>query len=321
MKKVLKGRWNGMKKNEKKLVSIIFPIFNEKEMLPLLMKKLAIEIKILVEKYDYEIIFVDDGSTDQSVEELLKYRQIVSHQLIQFSRNFGHQSALLAGLVEAKGDYMITADSDLQHPLELIHEMLTFAESGTDIVFTKRIDDDSIPIFKKISSLWFYQLLSRISQTNIPESSSDFRLLNRIALKALLSLPEKRIFLRGMVSWIGFKTAVLKFTVGKRQKGKSKYSMTKMLKLALFGISSFSAAPLYLSAFFGFLFSIAAILYGGYVLYIRFILENAVAGWSSVIFVLLGIGSILSFLLAILGIYLAALYDEVKQRPIYIIRK
>jgi polyisoprenyl-phosphate glycosyltransferase len=310
-----------MKINKIKTVSFIFPLYNEEEVLPLLIAKLENELRILSKKYNYEVIFVDDGSSDMSVEILIKHMRVVPHQLIQFSRNFGHQSAILAGLSVAKGDYVITADCDLQHPLELMHEMLALAESGIDIVFTKRINNDSIPFFKKASSSLFYHLLSKVSQTVIPESSSDFRLLNKVALNALLSLPEKRIFLRGMVSWIGFKTTILEFTVRKRPKGVSKYSLAKMLKLALFGLSSFSAAPLYLSALFGLLFSIATIVYGGYVLYIRFILESAVAGWSSVIFVLLGIGSILSFLLAILGIYLAALYDEVKQRPIYIIRK
>jgi len=145
--------------------------------------------------------------------------------------------------------------------------------------------------------------------------------MTRAAVDALLVLPEKRIFLRGMVSWIGFRTTTLEYQAEKRQQGSSKYTLFKMAQLALFGISSFSTAPLYISALIGLLFSLATLVYGVYVAYIRFVLGTAVAGWSSVIFVLLGMGSILSFLLAILGIYIAALYDEVKQRPIYIIRK
>lgn len=310
-----------MKNNSKSLVSIVLPVFNEAEMLPLTVVELKKALDALQNSYRFEVIFVDDGSTDDTLKVLHSLKSLLPHKQIQFSRNFGHQAALLAGIHAAQGDAVITLDSDLQHPPSFIIKLLEKYKKGADLVFTKRQDDTSIPLFKKLTSSWFYSLLNFFSPTRIQPSGSDFRLISRAAVDALLQLPEKRVFLRGMVSWIGFQTVTLEFQAGRRLKGESKYSLLKMLRLAIFGISSFSAAPLYLSALMGLLFSIATVAYGVYVIYIRYIVGSAIAGWSSVVFVVLGIGSVLSFLLAILGIYVAALYDEVKQRPIYIIRK
>jgi len=310
-----------MKLKTRAKVSLVLPLYNEVEMLPLLFIELQKQLSILKRTYGVEVLFVDDGSDDDTFAKLKSYKKFVPHKSISFSRNFGHQAALLAGLREATGDVVITMDGDLQHPPAFIHQLLKAYEKGVDIVFTKRAEQKSLSYFKRTSSGWFYKVLNLFSSTKIQEAGSDFRLMSREAVDTLLLLPEKRIFLRGMVSWIGFKTITLTFSAQKRHKGESKYNLTKMVSLAVFGITSFSAFPLYISAFVGFIFSIATVLYGVYVLFIRFVIGGAVEGWSSVIFVLLGIGSILSFLMALLGIYLAALYDEVKQRPIYIIKK
>ena len=304
----------------KRLVSLVLPIYNEAESIPFLLVELQKLSNKLRPLYQLEFIFVDDGSSDKTVAILSEYRAVLPIHILSFSRNFGHQAALIAGLRQSKGDIVISLDSDLQHPPSFIPKLIAASQKGYEIVFTERRDDESLGRFKKLSSFLFYKCLNMFSDIKVQEAGSDFRLMTRPALDAVLSLPENRIFLRGMVSWIGFRTITLPFNSPPRKRGVSKYNLYKMLKLATFGIASFSTAPLYLSVIIGFIFSAATVLYGIYVLYVRFITHGAVAGWSSVIFVLLGIGSILSFLLAIIGVYLAAMYDEVKRRPVYIIK-
>lgn len=308
-------------KTSKPLVSIVLPVYNEAESLPFLLVELQKLSKTLERRYVIEYIFIDDGSSDTTADLLVEYQSILPVVLLRFSRNFGHQAALLAGLKQAKGEIVVTMDSDLQHPPDFVPKLIAACEKGYEIVFTQRQDENSINWFKKITSMGFYKVLNLFSHTKIQEAGSDFRAMRRSAVKALLMLPESRIFLRGMVSWIGFRTITLSFVSSSRKKGISKYSLYKMLKLALFGIVSFSTAPLYLSIFIGLIFSLATLLYGLYVLYVKFLTNNALAGWSSVIFVLLGMGAILSFLLAIIGMYLAAVYDEVKKRPTFILKE
>jgi len=299
------------------LISLVIPLFNEAESIPLLFKALnKLHAKLPTIS---EVIFVDDGSQDQTQDLVNATPLVFPKKLIQLSRNFGHQAALLAGLEHAKGEIVVTLDGDLQHPPSLIPEMLKQHQKGIDIVFTMRQDDASIPNIKKALSRGFYWVMDHLSATQIRHNASDFRSMNRMALQAVLNMPERRKFLRGMVGWVGFCSIILPFKVGQRASGESKYTISKMLRLAFDGLTSFSTMPLYFSAVVGFLLSILTLLYGIYVLYVSFILNAVVAGWSSVILVTLVIGSVLSFLLAILGVYVAAIYDEVKNRPVYII--
>jgi len=300
-------------------VSLIIPLYNEAENVSALISSLNHLKKDLPKKC--EVIFVDDGSNDKTALLLQKQKLLFPKTIIQFSRNFGHQAALLAGLKQARGKYVVTLDGDLQHPLQLIPKMLAQHKRGIDIVLTKRIDKNLNTHFKKISAHLFYSIMSRLSSTPIIENASDFRSLNRKALSALLAMPEHRQFLRGMVSWIGFSSIVLPFEVQPRKAGKSKYSLLKMINLALYGLTSFSTAPLYFAGFFSFILFITALIYAGYVLYIKLIIHQTVSGWASLLFVLLTIGGFLCLFLSIIGIYLAAIYDEVKQRPIYVIKK
>lgn len=298
-------------------LSIVIPLYNESSLIPALFKKLN-SLKHALPPTT-EFILVDDGSEDKTFEDLKKSEFHFPVQIIKFSRNFGHQAALLAGLEAAKGDVVVTMDGDLQHPPELIFEMLKHHASGIDIVITQRIDGAETSQLKKQTALGFYTLLNAISSRKINPNSSDFRSMNRKTVDALLSLPEKRKFLRGMVPWIGFSQITIPFQVNKRVDGKSKYSSRKMFKLAIEGITSFSTSPLYASAFIGLILFMMAAVYAIYVLYIRLGLQQAVEGWASVLFVLLIVGGFLSLFLGIIGLYLAAIYDEVKQRPIYIV--
>jgi polyisoprenyl-phosphate glycosyltransferase len=295
-------------------VTIVIPLYNEEATLDLLFAAVS-EVTATLPKID--VIFVDDGSTDSTAEKLTNAPFPAT--ILSLSRNFGHQAALLAGLEAAKGDIIITMDGDLQHPLSLIPKMLEAHKNGVDIVLTQRIDEDSISLAKKETASLFYRLLNAISSQKILPNGSDFRSMNRKALDALLQMPEKRKFLRGMVQWVGFTQIILPFQTQQRQNGESKYTWFKMLQLALFGITSFSTAPLYFSAFFGFGLFAAAFLYALYVIYIKLFSAAAVEGWASVLFVLLLVGGFLSLFLGLIGLYIAAIYDEVKNRPNYIV--
>lgn len=301
------------------LLSIVFPIYNEEKSLPHLVKTLKAVKKLLPSAT--EVIFVNDGSTDQSSQILRAIRIPYNKKVIVFSRNFGHQAALLAGLEKSSGEYVVTLDADLQHPIGLIPQMIKYHQKGIDIVLTQRVSGKETTYIKKQSSALFYNVLNSLSTQKFSHSSSDFRSLNRRALNSLLAMPEKRKFLRGMVQWIGFTVVVLPFTVKPRIEGESKYTSAKMIKLALEGITSFSTLPLYLSALFGGVLFVCALLYATYVVYIKFFQGSAIQGWASVLFVQLVIGGFLSIFLGVIGIYIAAVYDEVKNRPNFIIKE
>ncbi len=307
-----------MRKNTP-VLSLVIPVFNEEAGIPALFAALnALKPKFPSKT---EVILVDDGSRDGTFRALQQRRLNYKKVLIQFSRNFGHQAALLAGMERAKGQFIVTMDGDLQHPPELIPKMVAMHRKGVDIVLTKRIDLNYVSAFKKATAFLFYVLINLLSDTYFAFNVSDYRSLNRRAVNSLLALPERRKFIRGMVQWIGYSNVTLPFKVKPRAQGKSKYSLGKMVRLALFGLSSFSTAPLYFSVFFSIVMFVLAVIYALYVLYIRFIVGSAISGWASLLFVTLVIGGFLSLFLGLIGIYIAAIYDEVKRRPLYVIKK
>lgn len=309
------------KTNNKRFdLSIVIPLYNEEEVIEALCDKLISFKEIFSEKT--EVIFIDDGSSDETLSKLKKssIKNTYEVTLIQLSRNFGHQAALLAGLASSRGEITVTMDGDLQHPIDLIPKMLSLHKNGIDVVNTVRIDKKKTPFFKKITSSLFYKLFRSISKTKILASSSDFRSMNRISLNYLLSMSESRKFLRGMVSWIGFSSASLSYEVGFRYAGVSKYSLKKMFKLSLEGIVSFSSLPLYLSVILGILSITLSTIYGLYILYAKYFLHSVVSGWTSLILIILIMSSFIFLLFALFGVYLAAIYDEVKNRPSYIIK-
>lgn len=307
-----------MKKNTSPKLSLIFPLYNEESVVSFLFKSLRKYKKLL--PANTEIIFVDDGSTDNTVKKLKELSLPFSYKIISLSRNFGHQAALLAGLQESSGEYIITLDADLQHPLDIIPEMLELHKQGYDVVLTKRIDEETISKSKQFFTKLFYKFINTLSDTKVLENGSDFRSLNRKALTALLSLPEQRKFLRGMVQWIGYKTIIIPFQAEKRIKGVSKYNLSKMINLALHGLTSSSTKPLYLSGIFSIILFILALIYAIYVVYVRFWGTGIVDGWASVLFVVLIIGGFLSLFLGLIGAYIAAIYDETKNRPGFFVR-
>lgn len=300
-------------------VSVIIPILNEEGCVLALTERL---IKILGSYNKYEIIYIDDGSEDGTLSILKKlHSENENIQFLSFSRNFGHQNALRAGLQYASGDCIISLDGDLQHPPELIPEMINKWKEGYDIVFTIRRDEQKVSFFKKVTSKIFYKLMNTISDINFEPGEADFRLLDKIAARELNNLNEQSIFFRGMVKWLGFRQIGIEYTPDERFWGASKYSNKKMIALAISGITGFSTKPLRISTLIGTSIAFLSLIYGIYALYIKIFTDRSIEGWTSVFFMVTLIGGIQLMMIGILGEYIGKIFIESKKRPNYIIRE
>ncbi len=304
----------------RKRLSIVLPVFNEEACI----EKLIREVKRVLADLpcDHELVFVDDGSTDGSLERLKTIaREDAAVRVVSFSRNFGHQAALSAGLDYARGDAVIMMDADLQHPPNLIPRLVHFWEQGYDVVYTRRRDGRDIPWLKRVTSRWFYRVFRRLSGLDVDFGLADFRLLDRKVVRLLISLPERNRFLRGLVKWVGFRQKCVTFRVRPRAAGRSKYSFWSMVKFATVGLLSFSTVPLKLATWLGFGLTFLNGLYLAYVLFVKFFTDRTIPGWTSIIMAILLIGGVQLICLGILGEYLGQLYDEIKARPRYIVRE
>ena len=239
---------------------------------------------------------------------------------LSFSRNFGHQSALRAGLDYSTGDCVISMDGDLQHPPELIPDLIEKWKEGYDIVYTLREDDKKTSFLKKFTAGIFYNLINSLSNISIPKGAADFRLLDRSVVDILKTFKENTLFLRGLISWLGFRQYGIKYTPHERFSGKTKYSVKKMMMFAITGITSFSVKPLHLSTVIGVLLSITAFIYGFYALIIKFFSNEALPGWTSVLVSVLFIGGVQLIMMGIIGEYMGKLFIESKKRPNYILK-
>jgi dolichol-phosphate mannosyltransferase len=299
-------------------LSIIVPVYNEEESLPRFYTKIIPILQSL--NLSFEIIFINDGSFDRSLEILEKLHQSDLHvKYISFSRNFGHMLALTAGLDVCSGDAAITIDADLQHPPELIPELVNRWFAGAMVVNTVRKETKGAGVLKTITAGLFYWLINKIAKINLPANTADYRLLDRKVINTLKNVRERSRFLRGLVSWVGFKQGFVDYTAEKRFAGKTKYSFSRMLAFAVDGITSFSSMPLKLSIYLGFIIAFFSFIYILYALYVYFFTSQAIAGWTSVLVAVLFIGGIQLISLGIIGEYLSRVFDETKQRPLYII--
>jgi polyisoprenyl-phosphate glycosyltransferase len=301
-----------------KLVSIVLPAFNESGNIV----RVCSEIDNVFKKlpYSHEIILVADGCTDNTMETIKELIPNNEHIFfIEFSRNFGHQLALKAGLDHAKGDCVVSMDCDLQHPPELLTELLRRWEEGFEIVYTVRLEDKRLPLAKRISSNLFYKTLNSLSDVELESGSADFRLLDKKVVSVIRNFNENEPFLRGLFKWIGFTQTSVEYTPNSRHFGESKYSVKKMIKFALQGVTSFSIKPLYAATYIGFALSFLSILYIPYVLYAFFTGEE-VSGWASTIITIVFFGGLQLIILGIIGIYIGKMFMQVKNRPNYIIR-
>ncbi|HEY0655302.1 MAG TPA: glycosyltransferase family 2 protein [Chryseosolibacter sp.] len=302
-----------------KKVSIVIPAFNEASNIGKLYSELFRTLSLLP-NYQFEIIFVDDGSSDLTLKAITDLASTDPRVFyIELSRNFGHQAALKAGLDVADGDCVITMDSDLQHPPEMIVEMIEAWESGFDIVFTKRIEDNQLPLFKRMTSKLYYFIYNRLSDVKLETGAADFRLMGRNAREAFSNFTERDLFIRGLVTWSGFRQKAISYVANERYSGKTKYSVYKMISLALKGITSFSTRPLKLIAYIGIFFFLISLVLVPYVL-ISYLYGHTTEGWTSLITTVFFFGSLQLLMLGIISVYLGKIVIESKNRPLYFIR-
>jgi glycosyltransferase involved in cell wall biosynthesis len=301
-------------------ISIVIPIYNEEKNIILLAEEIKKEL--YKTSSTYEIIFINDGSNDQSLEILRTL--ILDEQnfikCISLSRNFGHQIALSAGIEIAKGEIVITMDGDLQHPPALILELISKYKEGYDIVNTIRINDKNETTFKRMSSKGFYAIINFLSEVHLEAASSDFRLMNRKTVNAFLEINEKDRFTRGLIGWMGFKQAFISYIPNKRNAGDTKFSLKKMLKFAFDGITSFSSKPLRISFYIGLIISFISIIYSLFAIFSYF-KGNNITGWTSILISILFIGGFQLISIGIVGEYLARVYTQSKNRPLYLINE
>lgn len=303
----------------KKKISLIVPVCNEQGNILKLYKVVDGIFQKL--SYEYDIIFVDDGSIDNTLD-LIKSIAENTHSVkyISFSRNFGHQSALKAGIDFSDADCIISMDGDMQHPPEIIPQLLDKWENGYDVVYTIRNDDKTSPFLKRKLSAAFYGFLNRISDIKIQKGAADFRLISRKVVDVLKNLDEYNLFLRGLVTWVGFKQFAIEYAPGHRMNGNTKYSYKKMIGFALNGITSFSDKPLYLAAYLGCIFALLSILYLPYAIG-SYLFHYTISGWTSIIVTLSFFGGLQLMILGIIGIYLGKLFMQSKNRPLYILKE
>ncbi|GAC1437842.1 MAG: glycosyltransferase family 2 protein [Sediminibacterium sp.] len=303
----------------KKKVAIVIPVCNEQGNITIVTGALR---KVLEDSgYVYTITFVDDGSTDLTLQEL-KTEASRHHNVffIGLSRNFGHQNALKAGLDMADGDCVIMMDGDMQHPPDMIPALLENWEAGYDIVYTIRKDHKELPLMKRKTSNMFYDLINNLSDIELEQGTADFRLMDKKVVSVFRNFTETDLFLRGLVKWMGFKQIGLEYEQAQRTKGKSKYTLKSMIRFALQGITSFSTRPLYIAAYLGFIFSLLSLLYIPYIVY-SYYFGHTISGWTSMIATIAFFGGLQLMILGIIGMYLGKLFVQSKQRPHYIVKE
>ncbi|WP_160713473.1 glycosyltransferase family 2 protein [Chitinophaga solisilvae] len=303
----------------KKLVSIVVPVFNEQDNVAVL--NMAVQRIFETLPYRFNIFFVDDGSSDATLENIKKLTCLYDNvRYISFSRNFGHQAALKAGLDMADGDCVISMDGDMQHPPALIPLLLEKWEEGHEVVYTIRQEDHKQPFLKRKTSNLFYSIMNRLSDIEIEKGTADFRLLDRVVVNVLKDLQESDLFFRGLVKWAGYRQLGIEYVPEQRSSGESKYTYKKMLYFALQGFTSFSTRPLYAATYIGLIVSILSSLYIPYAIF-SYVFEHPISGWASTIITIAFFGGLQLMIMGIIGIYLGKLFMQNKQRPIYLVRE
>lgn len=304
-----------------KKISVVIPMYCEEEVVDICYKRVVNNLKKLSDKYSYEIIFINDGSKDSTLEILKKIASNDDNvKIISFSRNFGHQAAVTAGIRNVTGDAIIIMDADLQDPPELFEGMIEKWEEGYEVVYGKRKTREGESIFKLLTARMFYNTLNKLSEIEIPKDTGDFRLVDRKVIDVIAALPEHNKFLRGLFSWVGFNQYAYEYNRVNRVAGKTKYPFKKMFKLATDGILSFSAKPLKIVGaigIFSVIVSIIILIYS--IVSYMFKLNSLTPGWTSIMCTMTFIGGIILISLWMIGEYIARIYEESLGRPEYII--
>ncbi|MEM6379990.1 MAG: glycosyltransferase family 2 protein [Bacteroidota bacterium] len=301
-------------------ISVIVPIYNEEKVIPELYERLSRTVQKLTQQY--ELIFINDGSKDHSLLHLVQLAQQDKQVFyINFSRNFGHQIAVSAGLDVARGNAVVIIDGDLQDPPELIEDLYQKSKEGYEVVYAKRMARKGESAFKKITARLFYRLLKQLTTIDIPLDTGDFRLIDQKVVQYLRKMPEQNKFLRGQIAWLGFRQTEVLFNRDHRKYGKTGYSFNKMLRFALDGITSFSDRPLQIVTKLGFFISLISFLIILYAIYAHFILDRTITGWTSLIVSSMFIGGVQLISIGIIGEYIGRINRNVLQRPLYIVQE
>lgn len=306
---------------QRPLVSIVTPFYNEGEGVKHFYQVMAQTMEKLPD-FDFEIVCVDDGSRDNTLEQLIAISQTDSRvTVLEFSRNFGKEPAMTAGIDATSGNCVIPIDADLQDPPALIAEMLKKWQEGAEVVLAKRVDRSSDSYAKRTTALMFYRLHNALSSLQIPENVGDYRLMDRVVVDALKQLPERQRFMKGLFAWVGFKTATVEYARDARLVGDSKFSGWKLWNFAIEGITSFSLVPLKIWTYVGGIGALFAFCYAIFVIIKTLVFGIDVPGYASLLVVILFFGSLQLICLGVLGEYIGRIYFESKQRPLYLIRK
>ena len=302
-------------------ISIVIPCFNEEDALPVYYHAMCRVMEEMSEE-EFELIFVDDGSSDRTLSILKEMNETDQRcRYLSFSRNFGKEAAMYAGLENAKGDYVVLMDVDLQDPPSLLPEMISYMKQGYDSVATRRVSRKGEPPIRSFFARIFYRLMKKISKTEMMDGARDYRLMTRQMVDAILSMQEYNRFTKGIFGWVGFRTKWLEYENIERAKGETKWSFWKLLVYSIEGITAFSTVPLLLASIMGVLFCLLAFVMILFVIIRKLIFGDPVSGWASQVCIMLLIGGVQFFCTGILGQYLAKTYMEVKKRPIYLVKE
>lgn len=306
-----------------KLLSVIVPCYNEEENVPFFYEEFMKNEAFFKEKeIDWELVYVDDGSKDGTAAEVKKLHEKDERvHLLSFSRNFGKEAAMYAGLNRAKGDYVVLMDVDLQDPPALLPEMFSYMEQGYDSVATRRVSRKGEPPIRSFFARMFYRLMKRISKTEIMDGARDYRMMTRQMVDAILEMKEYNRFTKGIFGWVGFQTKWLEYENVERKKGETKWNFWKLLLYSIDGITAFSTVPLSIAAVMGVLFCVLAFVLILFIVIRTLIFGDPVSGWPSLVCIISLISGVQLFCLGIVGQYLAKTYMEVKRRPIYLLKE
>jgi glycosyltransferase involved in cell wall biosynthesis len=304
----------------RKKIAIVIPAYNEEDNVEIAYKRLKEVLDST--NYDYELIFVDDGSKDNTLSKLLElYEKDKKVKVISLSRNFGKEIALSAGLDYVDADAVIPFDVDLQDPPEVIPKLIAKFEEGYDVVNAVRIKREGETFLKRFTSKAFYKIINILSDIEIPQDVGDFRLISKAALNAIKQIRERKRFMKGIFAWVGFKTTSVYYERAPRYAGKTKWNYFKLINLAIEGITSFSIAPLRLASLLGLFVSFVAFLYAMWIIIQKLVYGNPVKGYPSIMVAILFLGGVQLITIGIIGEYVGRIYEEVKQRPLYIVKK
>jgi glycosyltransferase involved in cell wall biosynthesis len=301
-------------------VSVVVPLYNEEATIPELYTRLTNAMQAITNSY--ELIWVNDGSADDTLGQMKKYAAQDAHiKYISFSRNFGHQSAISAGIENAVGNAVVIIDGDLQDPPEVIADLYAKFNQGYHVVYAKRAKRDGETWFKTFTAKTFYRVLKNITSIDIPVDTGDFRIISKEIKQHLTAMDEKNKFIRGQIAWLGYKQTYIEYDRRERQQGETKFTVRKMMRFALDGITSFSNFPLQIATFLGFFFSVIAFLVILYALYSKFILHEVVNGWTSIMVATMFLGGVQLLCVGIIGEYISRIANDVKKRPSFIIEE